>query len=116
MVYPQTTGIVPDSSSAWYYGNMLVYPIPPHQTYIQSQFAAHMLPSAVFPLNQPYPVAPGVIGQPTLVSPPSTRPGAMRMAPQSMGGLAVESVVSPSQVAAGVALVRPVPQQVNMYK
>ncbi len=114
MVYPQTTNIVPDSASGWYYGNMMVYPVPAPQHYIPAQYATQVLPSQMFPVNHPYSIAPGIIGQSALMSPPSTRPAAMRLTSQHVGGVPVESIVSPPHTATGVTLVRPIPQQVSI--
>lgn len=71
----------------------------------------------MFPVNQQYPISPGVVAAPAqspVISPPiSTRPGPhMRLPMVSPTGAVVDSSVpSPSHIqSGGVTLVRPVAQ------
>ena len=90
---------------------MMLYPVGPQQ-YVPAPYAAQMVQSPMFPVNQPYSITPGVIGQPSMVSPPASRPAVVPMrvpviGPQCM----MEPVTSPPHHTTGVTLVRPVPQQ-----
>ena len=109
VLYPQPA-VIPDPN--WYYQQqMMMYQLSPQQ-FVPAQYTQMVQPGPVFPVNQPYSVNPGSIGQPNIVSPIARQPPSMRLPVVSPPGAVVEQVAS-SPHPSGVTLVRPVPQQAS---